>query len=129
MMMGKPDKFNEYDFLFLFYQQMLALGQSHNLIRLSVNARMVEEIYEKSKIPVNENELQDVADICLANRWIERTTMGGDQYCNFLLTTAGFGVVKSKLKQTELLANRTFFKKASDSIVEHKGIIDLAVRS
>jgi len=123
--MSKPKKFDEYDFLDHFYQEMLRVGQARNLIRLSVNARMVEEIYKKSAISVTENELQKMADICLANSWVEHTAMGVGQYGNLQLTTTGFGVAKSKQKKTELLNNRSVFKKVSDYIEDHKGLFIL----
>lgn len=123
--MGKSKKFDEYDFLDLFYQEMLEVGQARNLVRLSVNARMVEDIYDKSAISVTEGELQRAADICLANSWVKHTTMGVGQYGNLQLTTTGFGVAKSKQKQAELLNNRSIMKKASDYIEEHKGLFIL----
>ena len=123
--MRKPKNFDEYDFTDLFYQEMLAAGQAHNLIRLSVNARMVEDIYEKTTISVTEFDLQKLADICLANSWVEPTALGNGQYGNLQLTTAGLGVAKSKRKQTELQNNRSVFKKTSDYIEEHKGLFIL----
>jgi hypothetical protein len=124
--MSKPKKFDEYDFLNLFYRKMVRVGQAHNLIRLSVNARMVEDVYEESVISVTENHLQEMSDICLANSWVEHTTMGTGQYGNLQLTTTGLGVAKSKRKQIELLNNRSFFKKISDYIIEeHKGLFIL----
>ena len=123
--MSKPTKFDEYDFLDLFYQEMLSDGQAYNIIHLTINARMVEDVYEKSRISITEGDLQNVADICLANSWIKRTTMGIDQYANLQFTTTGFGVVKSKRKQANLLSNRSIFKKVSDYIEEHKGLFVL----
>lgn len=125
VIMGKLNNFDEYDFIDLFYQEMLATGHAHNLIRLSVNARMVEDIYDKSNISVTENNLKKMADISLANSWVKHTTMGTGQYGNLQLTSTGFGVAKSKRKQIELLANRSIIKKASDYIEEHKGLFIL----
>lgn len=123
--MSKPKHFNEYDFLDLFFQEMLATGQAENLVRLSVNARMVEEIYEKSTISITEKHLQTIADICLANSWVEHTSLGVGQYGDLKLTSTGFGVVKSKQRQMELLNNRSVLKKISDYIEDHKGLFIL----
>jgi|GEM_PF-662970 len=120
--MDKTNKFDEYDFLDLFYQEMLVQGQAHNLIRLSANARMVEDIYEKTRISITENELQQVADICLANSWVNHATMGSGKYGNLQLTTIGIGVAKSKKKQSEILSKKSILKKSSDYIEEHKGL-------
>jgi hypothetical protein len=119
--MAKTKKFDEYDFLNLFYEEMLAQGQAYNLIRLSANARMVENIYEKMGILITENELQQVADICLANSWVQHTVMGVGKYGYLQLTSTGFGVAKSKKMQSEILSKKSFFRKTSDYIVEHKG--------
>lgn len=120
--MAKKKTFDEYDFLDLFYQEMLGQGQAHDLIRLSANARMVEEIYKKTSISITENELQQFADICLANSWVKHTTIGTGKYGNLQLTTTGFGVAKSKRKQAEALNNKSHLRKTSDYIEEHKGL-------
>jgi hypothetical protein len=78
--MGKSIKFGEYDFLDLFYQKMLAEGKSENLIRLSVNPKMTEDINNNLNISLTENSLQKVADICLAHSWVKHTTIGSGQY-------------------------------------------------
>jgi len=117
--------FDEYDFLNLFYKEMLKQGRAYNLVRLSVDARMVENVYEGSAISVTENKLQKITDICLANGWVEHTTIGTGQYDNLQLTTTGFGVIKSKKMQTEVTNNRSIFKKVSDYIEDHKGLFVL----
>lgn len=120
--MSKEKKFDEYDFLDLFYQEMLTTGQSSNLVRFTVNARMVETVYDNSKKLVTENELKKFADVCLANDWLKHTTMGVGKYGNLQLTTVGLGVVKSKQKQKELSNNKSTLKKVSDYIEDHKGL-------
>ncbi len=123
--MRKPKNFDEYNFLDLFYQEMLERGRANNLVRLSVDARMMEGIYAKSGISVTEGDLQIIADICLANSWVKHTTLDVGQYGNLQLTTTGFGVAKSKRKQAEQLNNRSMVKKTSDYIEEHKGLFML----
>jgi hypothetical protein len=122
--MGKSKEFSEYDFLDLFYQEMLERGQPINLVLLSVDDRMMRYINEKLKISLTQDCLQEIADICLANSWIEYMTLNG-QYRDLQLTTTGFGVVKSKRKQVEQLSNRSIFKKTSDYIEDHKGLFVL----
>lgn len=115
---------NEYDFLGLFYKEMLSKGHAQNLIRLPIDARLVEKIYDNSQNSVTENELQNLADICLANGWVNHAAIGA-KYGNLQLTTSGFSVFKSKQRQLELLNNRSLLKKASDYIEEHKGLFVL----
>jgi len=123
--MNRPGNFCEYNFLDLFYQEMLAKGRPHNLIRLSVDPKMVKDIYDNLTISLTENYLQEMADICLANSWVEHSYMGGGQYDGLQLTLAGLGIARSKRKQAEQLNNRNSFKKASDYIEEHKGLFIL----
>jgi hypothetical protein len=123
--MAKQKHFDEYDFLGLFYQEMLTNGHAHNLVRLSVDARMVEGIYEKSHHSVTEDELHRLADICLANGWVKQTVVGAGKHGHLQLTTQGFGVCKSKQKQQEMLKSRSLLKKVSDYIEVHKGLFVL----
>ena len=116
--------FDEYDFLDLFYQEMLAAGHARNLVSLNVDPKMVGNIYENSSVSVTEDHLRKMADVCLANSWVEHTVISNKYGC-LQLTTTGFGVVKSKRKQKELLNKRNNLKKASDYIVDHKGIFIL----
>ena len=122
--MRKLKQFDEYEFLNLFHQEMLEKGRARHLVRLSLNARVVEQIYDNSGVSVTEKDLQKIADVCLANGWLEHADMT-DQYENLQLTTIGLGVVKSKQKQAEQLNNRSIFKKTSDYIEEHKGLLML----
>jgi hypothetical protein len=120
----KSDKFDEFDFLDIFFQKMLREGKTYNLIHLSVNASMVEHVYDETKISVTENDLQRVANFCIANNWVKQTTVTS-QYGGLQLTTTGVGIVKSKQKQKELLKNRSIMKKTSDYIEDHKGLFIL----
>ena len=120
--MRKSKKFDEYDFLNLFYVEMVRLGQAYNLVKLSVTPRMIEDIYETSTVDVTEDELKKLADICLANSWLKHTALSSGQYGNLQLTTTGLGVVKSKQRQVELKSSHSNLKKASDYIEEHKGL-------
>ncbi len=114
--------FNEYNFLDLFYQKMLNEGLTYNLVQLSVNSIIVKDINDKLSVSITNNDLKKMTDICLANGWLKNTSMCVDKYCNLQLTEIGFGVVKSKQKQAELLSNRNILKKIADYIEEIKGL-------
>ncbi len=123
--MENSNKFDEFDFLNLFYQEMLSKGKTYNFIRLSINSNMVDDVCDEFSVSVTEERLNKLADICLANNWIEHKFLGSGQYGNLQLTMTGFGVVKSKQKQREVLNSRNFIKKISDIIVDHKGLFVL----
>ena len=99
-----PDKsrsFTEFDLLDFYYQTMLDSGSSRNMVRHSIDHELVEKIYEKTRISLSKAELQKMADICLANNWLEHTSMAG-KYGNLCLSTTGFGVATSKRRQKEI---------------------------
>ena len=121
MSLSKSINFDEFDFLNLFYQKMLDEGQSYNITRLSVNNRMVEDIYDKSTFSLTEEYLKKMADICLANSWIEYSSLAGN-YTNLRLTTTGNGVIKSKQMQKKSLESRSPIKRVSDYINDHSGL-------
>ncbi len=123
--MGRSQKFDEYAFLNLFYQKMLEEGQRHNLIDLSVDNRMVEDIREKFGISLTEESVRALADICSANNWIQHIYMGAGNYEHLQLTTTGFGVVRSKRMQAEASKKRSTMKKSSDFIEDHKGLFTI----
>ena len=104
---------------------MINEGLKHNLVRLSINARMVEGIYDDKSISVTESQLQNLSKICTANDWIECNVFGGVAYSNLQLTSTGVGVAKSKQMQKDQLKNRIFQKKVSDYIVSHGGLFTL----
>ena len=120
----KSNKFTEFDLLDFYYQTMLDNGSTRNLIRYSIDHRLVEKIYEKRSISLSESELQKIADICLANNWLEYTSIAG-KYGNLCLSTTGLGIATSKRRQKEVEASKGLLKKFSGFIEEHKGLFIL----
>lgn len=118
---NKLQQFDEFNLLDLFYQKMIEEGSKHNMVRLSIDNRTVEYAYEKTSCSVTVEELIKLADICLANNWLEHTSLGG-KYLNLQLTTTGFGVVTSKRRQKEVDSTKGYLKRISDYIDEHKGL-------
>lgn len=112
---------DEFDFLNYFIEEMEARGLSKNLLYFGIDEEMATEISSTCKAQVSVEKLKVIADKCLANEWVDRTSMDGG-YSNLRLTSSGFGVVRSRKLKQERLANRTAFKKASDFIEDHKGL-------
>ncbi|CDZ78511.1 hypothetical protein BN59_02821 [Legionella massiliensis] len=83
---------NELDILNLFYDEMVARGETREAVFLSIDEEMVGFLSAKIKEPVSLEYAQKVTDICIANEWLERTT--ADPAYNYLsLTAAGLQVV------------------------------------
>ncbi len=121
MRSGKSNNFCEYDLLDFYYQRMLDEGSGRNLVRFSIDNQLVEIIYEKTDHSLSESELQKLADVCLANNWLEHTSMAG-KYGNLCLSTTGLGIATAKRRQKEIESNKSFLKKTSEYIEDHKGL-------
>lgn len=83
---------NEVDILLLFYEEMKAQGKSREAVFMNIDDSIVAIFAQKFKSDVTLEEVHKLADICIANEWLERTTI--DPGYNFLsLTAAGLQVV------------------------------------
>jgi hypothetical protein len=80
---------NEMIVLDFFYDELRATGQTRNTLFISLDELVVTKL--KNKLGVNNIQLTDLhklADICIANEWLERTTADpGYRYLS--LTEAG----------------------------------------
>lgn len=97
-------------------------GTTYKLVEISINQDLVEEINEANKSSCSLEELQKAADKCLAHEWLKQGYVGGDKYSHLRITPKGIGAARSKKKSDELKASRSFLKKSSDYIDEHKGL-------
>ncbi|RUQ97316.1 hypothetical protein [Legionella septentrionalis] len=86
---------NEIDLLELFYQEMRLQGKPHNQIFLSLTEELIPYLQDNIDVDMTLEKLEKLADICIANEWLERTT--ADPHYNFLsLTPAGLQVVLAR---------------------------------
>lgn len=115
---------SEEEILVVFVEEMESRGESRKLIRLDIGESMVEKINARKGSQIDLEQLHKYADICLANEWLEHTVMGG-KYGSLSITTTGLGVVRSRQRKTEVLANRSLLKRFSDYIEDHKGLFIL----
>lgn len=76
---------NESILLSVFYNEMRARSASHDQVFLNIDESMVKLLKENYKIDASLQELESLADICIANEWLERTT--ADPYYNYLSLT------------------------------------------
>ncbi|WP_133127465.1 hypothetical protein [Legionella nagasakiensis] len=89
---------NEFDLLGIFYEEVKARGTTYDKVFLDIDQNMVAMLRQNFGYNVGLDELYRLADLCIANEWLERTT--ADPYYNFLsLTEDGLKVfVKHKYK-------------------------------
>ncbi|EAA9537109.1 hypothetical protein CX070_21070 [Salmonella enterica subsp. enterica serovar Newport] len=101
---------------------MESTGSTSKLVTLSVDQELLEEINAENKTSYTLSELEKATDKCLAHEWLEHTSLGGEKYGHLRITPKGVGAARSKRKSEEQKASRSFFKKASDYVEDHKGL-------
>lgn len=110
----------EFDLLRLYVEVMEREGCNRKLVRIDIDESIVTSL-AAAGFSTTVAQAQQLADRCLANEWLEHTAMGG-KYMNLALTASGFGVVRSQQLRKQQLQNRTWLKRVSDYIEDHKGL-------
>lgn len=82
---------NEIDVLRLFYDEIVLRGATREQVFLSLEDEAAEVLARKIRQPVLVPQLQKLADICIANEWLERTT-ADPNYKYLSLTEAGLQI-------------------------------------
>lgn len=101
---------------------MEANGMTYEDVDLSINQKLADEINARHNSAYTVNELQIAADKCVAHNWLKRTSLD-TRYALLEITPTGIGVARSKIKSDELKSSRTWLKKSSDWIENHKGLL------
>ena len=120
--MSRLRKPTVYHLLEVFVDEMEARGQNRKLVRQTIDKTFAEKVSEKTGSQASLGDIQKLADRCLANEWLEQILLGGSKYSYLGLTTTGMGVVRSRQRKEEQLAQRSFSKRVSDYIEDHKGL-------
>lgn len=87
---------NEIDILRLFYDEMVAQGVTREQVFLSIEEEAAAILSQKLKKPVSVDDAQKLADICIANEWLERTT-ADPNYKYLSLSENGLQIVLGSL--------------------------------
>ncbi len=96
-------------------------GVAYEAVTFSIDQELADEINVKHKSTYTVDDLQMAANKCLAHNWIERISLDR-MYTNLRITPKGIGAARSKKKSEELKSSRTWLKKSSDYIEDHKGL-------
>ena len=112
----------EVDLLEMFVFEMERHGVNRKLVRMDLDEEAALQIGEKLSVSVSLQRLQTLADKCLAQEWIEHTSIGPNQYSALAITASGLGVVRSRQRKSEIMTNRSLLKKVSDFVEDHKGL-------
>ncbi|MDO6464797.1 hypothetical protein [Pseudoalteromonas carrageenovora] len=101
---------------------MESKGLTYKSVVVTINEELVEEVNTINKSSHTLEELQKAADKCFAHEWLKRRGEGGDKYTHLYITPKGIGAARSKQRSEEIKKSRSFLKKTSDYIEEHKGL-------
>ncbi|CAM2812289.1 hypothetical protein [Legionella worsleiensis] len=82
---------NEMDVLDLFYDELRAEGKTRLTLFISLDELAAAKLSEKLGVEVTLKTLHKLADICIANEWLERTT-ADLEYRYLSLTEAGLNM-------------------------------------
>ena len=110
----------EFDLLQLYVKQMEREGSNRKLVRINIDESVVKQL-SAAGFSTTIAQAQQLADRCLANEWLEHTVMGG-KYIDLALTASGFGIVRSRQLRQQQLESRSWLKRVSDYIEDHKGL-------
>ncbi len=102
---------------------MESTGSTYKLVSLSIDEELVEKLNQSNEASYTLVDIEKAADKCLAHEWIAITAMGAGKYAHLGITPKGIGAARSKRKSQELRESRSWLKKTSDAIEEHKGIL------
>ncbi|ASJ23634.1 hypothetical protein [Laribacter hongkongensis] len=100
---------------------MEANGNTAKEVIFSVDKQFADEINRKHGSNYSISDLEKAVDKCIANEWIEYRALG-QKYGHLGITTRGIGVARSRARAEEIKASRTWLKKVSDYIEDHKGL-------
>jgi hypothetical protein len=120
--MKSADNNHTFEFLSIFYDKMIEEGKRYHIF--SIDDNFLSLLNKKLGATFDLKYAKELADICIANEWVKRTTMG-EKYNNLEITTTGLGIVKSKIRRIQELKQKSILKKIADYIDDHKGIFVL----
>lgn len=113
----------EFKILSHIVEHMENTGTISKLVQFSIDQEFTDEINSNYQTNFSLQEIEKAADKCFAHEWIEHIAMGEGKYDYLGITSKGVGAARSRQRSEELKASRTWLKKTSDCIEDHKGIL------
>lgn len=96
-------------------------GVTAKVVTFAVDEQLADDINSKYGTSYSVSDLEKAVDRCIANEWIDHRSLG-EKYKYLGITTRGVGAARSRARAEEIKASRTWLKKASDYIEDHKGL-------
>jgi hypothetical protein len=92
---------NEIKLLELFHDEMKVSGVRKEVVTLNIDEDLIAKVLVKYREKVDIDKLEELADVCIANEWLVRTT--ADIRYNFLsLTASGLQLVLLHLYKEDI---------------------------
>ncbi|MGO9445199.1 MAG: hypothetical protein ACLPXB_10540 [Thiobacillaceae bacterium] len=110
----------EFDLLRLFVEQLEREGLDRKQGLFAIDESVIAQL-AVAGFSITVAQAQQLAGRCLANEWLEHEMLGG-KYVGLSLTASGLGIVRSRRLRQQQLESRTWLKRVSDYIEEHKGL-------
>ncbi len=111
----------EFKILANIFDFMEANGATAEVVTFAVDQQLADEINSKYGTSYSVGDLEKAVDKCVANEWVTHQS-SDNKYKYLCITTKGVGVARSRARAEEIQASRTWLKKASDYIEDHKGL-------
>ncbi|SJM95336.1 conserved hypothetical protein [Crenothrix polyspora] len=99
-------------------------GVTAQVVMFEVDQKLADEINSKHGTTYTVFDLEKAVDKCIAHEWLTHRALGGKYKC-LGITTKGIGAARSKAKAEEIKVSRSWLKKSSDYIEDHKGLFVL----
>lgn len=96
-------------------------GSTSKVVSFSIEQDLVDKINSKNGTNFSLEDIEKATDKCLAHEWLDHSALGS-KYGNLRITPKGVGAARSRAKAEELKRSRSWLKKVSDYIEDHKGL-------
>jgi hypothetical protein len=100
---------------------MESSGTTYRAVSFSVDQDLANQINTKHGTNYSVQDLEKAVDKCIAHEWIERRSLDG-KYSHLGITPKGVGAARSRTRSEEIKASRSWIKRVSDYIEDHKGL-------
>jgi hypothetical protein len=108
--------------LFHFVDTMEKEGHTINLVHISFTDSEREIINKQYNTKITNETMEEILNRLLSHEYIKHTTFGSEAFSNLQLTLKGLGIVNSIRNREEQKKQKSFLKKASDYVEDHKGL-------
>ena len=112
----------QYDVLNSIVTYMESTGTVLNLVQFDADKEFTDDLNKVNGTSYSLAEVEKAIDKCLADEWFGHVAMTRSRYKNLGITQKGVDEAIAKAKENTLKLSRSWPKKSSDYIEDHKGL-------